>query len=728
MGLPPGVEAQQGAGLPVERHAKPLTEQERVLQALNRFTFGPRPGDVAAVEAVGLQRWFEGQLHPERVDDSEFGAEMAQFPAMGLSEGELKERFPSRQMIRQRGRQGGSVPGDPVERAIYADSEAVYQEKIENKNLVVGGTQGSVVGTADDSKAAMNGTLVGPVGTHVSDARHGAPLMSPGTGTGAAEVPAGALAMSGAEVEGVLGLGAEERFGRLVAMTPEEMLGFREAVKGKDRVRLMAGLAPAQREAVEAMVESPERVVAAEDMEMRLLRDIDSRRQLQAVMTDFWLNHFNVYLRENEQEPYMLPAYERDAVLPHALGKFEDLLVATAKSPAMLMYLDNWESVGPDSSFADGGRLRVVGAQGSYADGGRLRVVKTQAVVAGQAIKARVPKGINENYARELMELHTLGVGGGYTQQDVIEVAKCFTGWTIDRPYGGGGARMGVDLGTPGEFVFDARRHEPGSKVVLGHVIAEGGMDEGLEVLHILATSPATAHFISQELAVRFVSDAPPVALVNRMAAAYLKSDGDISAVLTAMFKSKEFWTPGVYRAKVKTPLEFLASAVRASNAAVTNPLPLVQAMDRLGMPVWGMQTPNGYGWRAEDWVSSNGLLSRMNFALVLSGNKVNGTRTDWAAVLGSPGVEASAATERELEGDLLGESASVRTRAAVMAEFGNPTAQEAAAVGFSARPAGSEMGVGLARAAVVKPGKQSEVPLDTMAGLLMGSPEFQRR
>ncbi len=161
-------------------------------------------------------------------------------------------------------------------------------------------------------------------------------------------------------------------------------------------------------------------------------------------------------------------------------------------------------------------------------------------------------------------------------------------------------------------------------------------MNEGLEVLHLLATSPATAQFISQELAVRFVSDQPPAALVKRMAATYLKTDGDIGAVLRTMFKAKEFWAPGVYRAKVKTPLEFLASAVRASDATVTNPLPLVQAMDRLGMPVWGMQTPNGYGWTAEDWVSSNGLLSRMNFALVLSGNRVAGVRTDWAGMVGS--------------------------------------------------------------------------------------------
>jgi uncharacterized protein (DUF1800 family) len=626
------------------------------------------------------------QLHPERVDDSAYQLEVGQFPAMGLPEDQLLERFPSGAVVRQMSKQGGSVPGDPVERAIYADAEAVYAVKVENK--AAGGAKGAA---ADGGMLPM----VGAQSSSVSDAPPEMPYE---------------------QVEMILELGPGERFGRLVAMGPEQMLGFREAVKGKDRVRLMAGLAPAQREAVEAMVESPERVVATEDMQMRLMRDIDSKRQLQAVMTEFWLNHFNVYLRKNEQEPYMLPAYVQDAILPHALGKFEDLLVATAKSPAMLMYLDNWESIGPNSQAAG-------------------KVAAIQQARPNGKIAQKLPKGINENYGRELMELHTLGVGGGYTQQDVIDVAKCFTGWTIVRPYAAGGvrAKFGPE-GTQGEFVFDPKRHEPGSKVVLGHVIPEGGMNEGLEVLHILATSPATAHFISQELAVRFVSDAPPPVLVNRMAAAYMKSGGDIAAVLTAMFKSKEFWAPGVYRAKVKTPLEFLVSAVRASDATVANPLPLVQAMDRLGMPVWGMQTPNGYGWTAEDWVSSNGLLSRMNFALVLSGNKVNGTVTNWGAVLGGDSV-ASAETERELEGKVLGQSASERTRAAVMAEFANPTAQQQAAASFNMQPVGqggnkATMGNGglMRAAAVVQPAKPNEAPIDTMAGLLLGSPEFQRR
>ena len=284
--VPPGMGAQPTAGarLPVERHAKPLSEQEKVLQALNRFTFGPRPGDVAAVEAMGLQRWFEMELHPDKIDDSVLEAEMAEFPAMRLTADQLKERFPSGQVIRQMGKQGGSLPNDPVEKAIYADAEAVYAARVEKDKAAVGTIvgRGSVVGPTHDDNAVMN------------------------------EVAA--MTISPVEVETVLTLAPGERFGRLVGMAPGEMLGFRDAVKGKDRVRLVAGMSPSQREAVEAMVESPERVVANEDQETRLMRDVDSKRQLQAVMTEFWLNHFNVYLHKSEEEPYLLPEYAQDAI------------------------------------------------------------------------------------------------------------------------------------------------------------------------------------------------------------------------------------------------------------------------------------------------------------------------------------------------------------------------------------------------------------------------------
>ncbi len=309
------------------------------------------------------------------------------------------------------------------------------------------------------------------------------------------------------------------------------------------------------------------------------------------------------------------------------------------------MYLDNWQSIGPDSQAAQAGAARAA------------RFAQNPQVKA--ALKDR---GLNENYGRELMELHTLGVNGGYTQEDVTQVAKVFTGWTIDA-----GRMQGMT------FQFDERRHEPGAKMVLGKTIQENGMNEGLEVLHMLATSPATAKFISTKLAVRFVSDDPPATLVDKMSQAFLGSGGDIKTVLRTMFEAPEFWAPAAERAKVKTPLEFVVSAVRASGAKVNNALPLVAALDKLGMPLYGMQTPNGYSWTSEAWVNTGALVSRMNFALVLTGDKLPGVRTDWTQLLsaacdagqagccgeGGPDVDPeTAAKERKLEQVLLGRAA----------------------------------------------------------------------
>jgi uncharacterized protein (DUF1800 family) len=493
-------------------------------------------------------------------------------------------------------------------------------------------------------------------------------------------------------------------------MQPKEMLAFRAGLRPVDRMRVVEGMGAEQAETVASMTTEPLRVVGAEVLQSRLDRDVFSERQLQAVMTDFWLNHFSVYARKNQNEPYLLPGYERETILPHALGRFEDLLVAVAKSPAMLVYLDNWESVGPHSAAA--GRVRQV-----------------QAVRPNGKLAQALPKGINENYARELMELHTLGVNGGYTQADVIEVARCFTGWTIERPFQGG------------EFVFNGNRHEPGAKTVLGQRIEEGGESEGMQVLHLLATSPATARFVSEKLAVRFVSDEPPRKLVDRMAATFTKTDGDIKAVLTTMFHAPEFWAPEVYRAKVKTPVEFVASAVRASGATVGTTLPLVQALDRLGMPIYGMQTPNGYSWKSEEWVSSNALIGRMNFALALSGNRVMGVRTDWAELLGGAAggaVVMDAAAERRLELLLLDEPATERTHGTVMAAMAGSaeTVAEQGSGGWGLRAGedGAERPEGHVRrtgAPTSRPGAgmaTGPTSMAAMAGLLLGSPEFQRR
>jgi hypothetical protein len=740
-GTPAWAAGGRGAMTPQAARTNPLSEQEKTLHALNRLTFGPRPGDEAAMAKMGFDPWLERQLNPETIDDSAFEQRLNSFPAMKLSQAELWRRFPSPQVIRAMSQRGGAMPSDPELYAIYADAEAAYDE---NQKRVAAGLQpiGAPPVNGQDPtamqaqypnankteartnemdgqsmEAATPARVTGKNGTKTKDKYTEAPMATE-------------------DVNAILALPADERMQKLLALSPQQMLSFREGMRPQDRLRLLQGMSPAQIEIVTAM-QGPVRVVGAEALATRLLRDVYSERQLQAVMTDFWLNHFNVYVRKNQNEAYYLPEYERKTILPHALGNFESLLIATAQSPAMLVYLDNWESVGPHSTYAD----MVVTLKKRQEQVAKMDLPNARPN-AGQALQ-RLPQGINENYARELMELHTLGVNGGYTQKDVQEVAKVFTGWTLDKPYQAGG----------GEPIFDPTRHEAGDKVVLGHTIKSGGQKEGLEVLHLLATSPATAKFISTKLAVRFVSDDPSPALIDAMTKTFLETDGDIKSVLRTMFHSKEFWAPETYRAKVKTPLEFVASALRASNAEVRNPQALVQALDRLGMPIYGMQTPNGYSWKKDDWVSSNALIGRMNFALVLSGGKVPGTMTSWPALLGATGdtnvaMAPTATTEAQLEALILGEPTADRTRETVMQQFNNPTAQQTAEKNFNQRPAADPEMAEVNAAAMSQAGNQNgaslvrtrgsrgfglrpnqpETPLDTMAGLLMGSPDFQRR
>jgi uncharacterized protein (DUF1800 family) len=314
------------------------------------------------------------------------------------------------------------------------------------------------------------------------------------------------------------------------------------------------------------------------------------------------------------------------------------------------------------------------------------------------------------------MELHTLGVNGGYTQQDVTEVAKVFTGWTIDRPQLGGG------------FKFDDTRHEPGKKLVMGHKIKENGQKEGLELLHILANSPATAHFLSQELAVAFVSDNPPPALVNRMAQTFLSTHGDIASILRTMLHSSEFWSPNAMQAKVKTPLEYVVSAARASGAEITNAQPLVNALNQMGMPLYGCVPPTGYSDKADTWVSTGELVTRMNFALSLATNHFGGIKSQWAI----PSQPTATPTEAEqtLEARLIPQGVSEKTRAAVLDQAQpKPQAQPAAQV--TSRPAANPP-----TNPAVKPNQQAIAAQNNaqenqdaqIAGLLLGSPEFQRR
>jgi uncharacterized protein (DUF1800 family) len=360
-----------------------------------------------------------------------------------------------------------------------------------------------------------------------------------------------------------------------------------------------------------------ERQIVAELDEQKILRATYSERQLQEVLTDFWFNHFNVFAGKGP-ERIMLTEYERETIRPRVLGNFRDLLRATAHSPAMLFYLDNWMSTdpnGPHATMADEMRQRRQRF-------GLARFGRPQLPQPPQNQNNKRPAGLNENYGRELMELHTLGVDGGYTQKDVVEVARCFTGWTIAQPRQGGG------------FRFDPRMHDDGEKHVLGHTIkAGGGERDGEQVLDILAHHPSTAKFISTKLARRFISDSPPQALIDRASKRFLDTNGDLREVVRTIVESPEFFAADAYRAKVKTPFEFVVSTLRASSADVQGPVGLIRTMQQLAMPLYQAQPPTGYADTADAWVNTGGLVNRMNFALALVQNKVQGVRVDLPSI-----------------------------------------------------------------------------------------------
>jgi uncharacterized protein (DUF1800 family) len=452
-----------------------LARDERtVAHVLNRTGFGARPGDVQRVREMGLERYIDQQLHPERIADMPVSRRLSALATVGMSSRELAEVYERPALEARRARQGDA------------------------------------------------------------------------------------------------------------------------AAKGDDP----PPPAPEQQRA---------NTVLAELSEQKILRATYSERQLQEVLTDFWFNHFNVDARKGPDR-FMLTEYERDVIRPRVLGRFRELLEATAKSPAMLFYLDNWMSADPSGPHPVAPPPRMT--RGPF---GQVFVYQPPRRVPPP--RPNAPKGLNENYGRELMELHTLGVDGGYTQKDVTEVARAFTGWTIERPRDGGG------------FKFEPRVHDIGRKVVLGHVIkAGGGQSDGEQVLDILATHPSTARFISSALVRRFVGDTPPPALVARAAARFRDTDGDLREVVRTILLSPEFLSADALDAKTKTPFEFLVSALRSTAADVQNALPLVRAMQQFGMPLYQCQPPTGYKDTADAWINTGALVERMNFAVRLASGKLPGT------------------------------------------------------------------------------------------------------
>ena len=488
------------------QEAREQTADQQVLHALNRVAFGPRPGDVERVRAMGVDQWIAQQLRPERIDDRAMERFLARYETQGMGVAELVREYPT---------------------------------------------------------------------------------------------PALARAMQQRDARG----------GAATEMTREDSVALRQAAR---RASLVGG----------------------ELVSARVARAVASERQLQEVMTDFWENHFSVFAGKNGVMRHMLVSYDRDVIRPRALGSFRELLGAVAKSPAMLVYLDNALSVADSGrpTLAANGRMRPNGAGrggtmprrrpigGNVLPGGGPRAMPGAPAPGArpdampQAQQRR--RGLNENYARELLELHTLGVDGGYTQQDVIEVARAFTGWTTEGPRRGG------------DFVFRPQAHDAGDKTVLGHRLRAGrGIEDGEQVLDLLARHPATARFIATKLARRFVSDDPPEALVARAAETFRRTDGDIREVVRTIVTSPEFFSRAAWRAKVKSPFETVVSAARALGAE-PDPTPrTAQAIARLGQPVFGRQAPDGWPETGGEWMNTGAILGRINFGLAVAADRLPGAR-----------------------------------------------------------------------------------------------------
>jgi uncharacterized protein (DUF1800 family) len=408
------------------------------------------------------------------------------------------------------------------------------------------------------------------------------------------------------------------------------------------------------------------RRVGEDLMAQKLIRATESNHQLQEVLVDFWFNHFNVSAEKGPVR-WMITSYERDAIRPHVFGRFRDLLGATARHPAMLFYLDNWTSV--RDGFEPRRRFGMAPAFRKNA------------------------RGLNENYARELLELHTLGVDGGYTQEDVREVARAFTGWSLNRP------RIAP------AFVFRADAHDTGEKTVLGQALPPGGGEQdGERVLDLLARHPSTARFLSTKLARKFVSDEPPAALVDKLAQVFLATDGDLRAVYTTLFTSPELWSDAAWGVKTKTPLELVASSIRALGGTTNGGRPLARAVERMGEPLYRAPAPTGYPEHAAPWVNAGTLVVRLNFALALASDRVRGTDVDVMALVPNPAPTEAGALVDALALHLLYEPLSAQTRATLLAAL-EPKEDER-----------------------VSDGEVRPVDVRRAVGLLLGSPEFQKQ
>lgn len=594
---------------------KRLAPEQQILQALNRLTFGPRPGDVEEVRRIGLNKWIELQLHPDQLPENPaLEAKLKPLETLHMSLADVAAEYtPQPQAIMM------SMAVAPFQQLNTLLSD-------EQRRKVLNGTaeeRTDVLKSLDPEKRAK---VLGALPQNVVN-------FTP-------EYKKEAEEAQKARQEVI------RKESRRLNPQLDDLLSADQAFAARSGDRqqltaLFASLDPEKRTEVayllppKSLAVMPEyrrdgqrrrapRLVPAEDLkEAKVFRAVYSNRQLEEVLVDFWFNHFNVDVTKNITAPgqsqnlehLLIGSYERDAIRPHVFGHFKDLLLATARHPAMLYYLDNWQSMAP-GSFDVGPFAPVRGIVNGVPNSIIPIFPRQQA------------HGLNENYGREVMELHTLGVKGGYTQDDVIAVARCFTGWTVRSPE------------NP-EFVFAPFMHDFGEKTVLGHKIpAGGGEKDGLQVIDLLAHHPSTAKFISRQLARHFVAEEPPQALVDRMAQTFTSTDGDLRAVLETMFKSTEFFSEGAYETRIKSPLEMVVSTLRAMGGDVTDTYTLVQKIAEMGEPLYSKLEPTGYPDTGASWLSTAGILARMNFPAAVAAGQVPGVTLDasrWQ------GLEASA-------------------------------------------------------------------------------------
>jgi uncharacterized protein (DUF1800 family) len=608
--------------------AKKLTEEQKVAHLLDRVTFGARPGDVERVMKLGWEKYLDEQLHPERISDQGAEQRLKSIESIHLSSAELAKNYPPPQVLQQVLKERGIElprPNQNTGPATKKDAKQSFKQ----------------LGREADRKKDDS----------MDDQAPARPPASPPTST--LDNP----------------------------QSDNPQTGVNDAAKRREAYQ-----------ALRAMGYRPQQEVVQESQQAKILRAVYSERQLQEVMTDFWFNHFNVYVQKGPDR-ILTASYERDAIRPNVFGKFEDLLKATAEHPAMLFYLDNWMSASPNAKMPDRDEFRRMRRERRFGGFGN-RAMRRMEIDEMRRINqnGKVPKrsrGLNENYAREIMELHTLGVDGGYTQKDVQEVARCFTGWTIRNPRAGG------------DFYFNQFMHDDGEKNVLGKKISSGGgIKDGYAVIHMLATHPSTAKFVSTKLARKFISDNPPPALVARMSQAFLKTDGDIREVLRTMFKSPEFFAAENYRAKIKTPFEMTVSAVRAIGADTNGNPQFHRWMAQMGEGLFMCQPPTGYPDTAERWVNTGALLERMNFAISLSENRIPGARVNLQNLLADANTTRQSQVVDHFVKLLLRGQISPQTRETIDKSLG---AQHLAMAG-------------------------GRVDVAKVVGLILGSPEFQRQ